>query len=136
MKKRIVAFVTITFLIFASLQVNMNTMPSAFSSGSVAGKEIWQIVNITNPMPYNTIVDINVSVTSRQGVHIACSANITAFFENSTGYATWWDWLNGNETVPYHWGEMDWIVSNGSLTSISYDKIQHWGDMYLSLIHI
>lgn len=131
MKKRIIAFVTITFLTFASLQVNMNIMPSAFSSESVAGKEIWKIVNITNPMPYNTIVDINVSVTSRQGVHIACSANITAFFENSTGYATWWDWLNGNETVPYHWGEMDWSVSNGSLTSISYDKIQHWGDMYL-----
>ena len=131
MKKRIVAFVTITFLIFASLQVNRNTMPSVLSSGSVTGREIWKIVNVTNPMPYNTIVDINVSVTSRQGVHIACSANITAFFENSTGYATWWDWLNGNETVPYHWGEMDWIVSNGSLTSISYDKIQHWGDMYL-----
>jgi len=130
MKNKIAASSVIILLVLGLLQITLNITPIVFGGESVVRKEIWKIVNVTNLMPYNTLVDINVSVTSREGVHIACSPDITRFFENPTGYVSWWDWLNGNSTVMYHWGDMDWVVSNGSLTSITYDEIQHWGEMY------
>jgi hypothetical protein len=131
MKNKMVAGLAILLLFTGLFQITLNIVPAVFSGESESRREVWRIVNVTNPMPYNTLVDINVSVSSRKGVHIACSPNITSFFENPAGYASYMDWLNGTSTLPYHWGEMDWVVSNGSLTSISYDTIQHWGEMYL-----
>jgi hypothetical protein len=135
MKNKIVVSLAIVLLVLGLFQITLNITPAVFSGESETRREIWKIVNVTNPMAYNTIVDINVTVSSLKGVHIACSTNITRYFENLTywqgqGYATYMDWLNGTSSLVYHWGEMDWSVSNGSLTSITYNEIQHWGEMY------
>jgi len=135
-KNKQVASMMIVLLILGVIQVTLNFAPLVLSEPSVARREVWQVVNVANTLPYNTIVDVNVTVNSRKGVNIACSTNVTKYFENvpywqGIGYPTYMDWLNGTSMAPHHWGEMDWSVSNGSLTNITYNDIQFWGDMYL-----
>jgi hypothetical protein len=135
MKNKQVAGIMIVLLVLGLIQITLNFAPLVFSDPGAVRKEFWQVVTISNTLPYNTIVDVNVTVNSRKGVNIACSTNVTRYFGDITywqgiGYATYWDWLNGTSMAPYHWGEMDWSVSNGSLTSITYNDIQFWGDMY------
>jgi len=131
MKNKIMVGLTVTLLVLGLFQITLNMSPAFVNAESQSYKEIWKIVNVTNSMPYNTIVDVNATLNSRKGVNIACSPNVTSYFENPAGYSSWWDWLNGTVSLPYHWGDMDWFVTNGSLTSITYDEIQHWGNMYM-----
>jgi len=137
MKNKIVGISMVLSLLMSVFVITFHMTPVTFADQTETQKEVWKIVNVTNPtVAYDRVADINITVTSSKGVHIACSTNITEYFENITywqglGYTGWRDWLNGTTTLPYHWGEMDWCVSNGSLTSITYDEIQHWGDMYL-----
>ena len=131
MKNKVVVSFAIVLLASTLFNITLNIAPvSVLGDPSPPAKEIWKIVSITNTMPFNTLVDINVTVSSRDGVNIACSPNITAYFENPSGYGSWSDWLFGTSTLPYHLGQMNWHVTNGSLTPISYDDIQHWGEMY------
>lgn len=118
-------------LVMGLFQITLNIAPVVFSGSSETRKEFWQVINVTNNVPYDNIVDINITVNSREGVYIAASTNITTYFNGSwPGYTSYMDWLNGTSSLQHHWGEMDWVVSNGSLTSITYDEIQHWGGMY------
>lgn len=135
MKNKMLGSLVTMLLVVGLFQFMLSITPVVVGDQSYIRREIWQVINITNPLPYSTLVDVNITVNSRDGVYVACSTNITKYFNQSEywqdlGYATYMDWLNGTSTLPYHWGEMDWVVSNGSLGSISYDAIQHWGEMY------
>ncbi len=134
MKNRIVASIVAVLLVLCSVQVTLNFAHVVLSEPDAGRREIWELVWINNTLPYNTVVDVNVSVNSRKGVNIACSNGTTAYFNNATAqtaYGNYSNWLNGTSTLTYHWGEMKWSVSNGSLTPIGYSDIQFWGDMYL-----
>jgi hypothetical protein len=136
MKNKLLTGIIVTLLLLCLVQATLNFAPFVSSEPISGRKEIWQNVTVTNTLPYNTVMDLNVTVNSRTGVNIACSNNVTDYFQNLTywqglGYMTYFDWLNATSTLTYHWGMMDWYVSNGSLTSISYSAIQFWGDMYL-----
>lgn len=135
MKSKIMTGMLIAFLVLGLTQVALNFTPIVFAEPGPAQREVWKLVNITNTLPYNTLVDLNVTVNSRNGVNIACSNGTTAYFENASywqglGYTTYEEWMNGTSTLVYHWGEMKWFVSNGSLTPITYNEIQFWGPMY------
>jgi hypothetical protein len=138
MKNRILAGIVAALLVLSMFQITLNITlaPAVFGSGSMAYKEIWQVVNVTNTHgSQNTSGNINIALNNRTGVNIAWSTDITKYFKNftywnATGYKTYKDWLNGTTTLPYHWGEMDWYVSEGSLTSITWDEIKYWWDMY------
>ena len=132
--KKIVANLAIVLLVIGLFQITLQVTPVVFSGQSVAYKEVWKLVEVNNTLPDLTFVDVNITVSSREGVNIACSTNITEYFENTTAqekYLGWMNWLNGTSEYPYNWGVMDWFVSHsGSLTSITFDQIQYWGAMY------
>ena len=135
MKNKMAVSLVIILLVLGLVHITPDFIPAVSSDQSGVRKEIWKMVNVTNPSVGNATVDLNVAVNSGYGVHIACSSNITAYFDDfatwqALGYTSWWDWLNGTSTLLYNWDKMDWFVSSGSLTGISYDDIQHWGDMY------
>jgi nitrous oxidase accessory protein NosD len=135
MKNKIVAGIVVLILVLGLMHVTLNFAPLVFSEPSSGRREVWRILDVSNTLPYNTLMNLNVTANSRKGVYIACSANVTTYFENLTywqglGYMTYMDWLNGTSTHIYHWDEMDWYVSNGSLTPITYSEIQFWGPMY------
>ena len=139
MRKEIASFllhkktvsILIVFLVLSLTHVTLNFMPTAFAEP--APKEVWKVLQINNTGYDPIYVDVNVTLNSRNGVYIAASNDTTTYFENeaslNTTYPTCMDWLNGNGG-PCHWGEMNWRVSSGSLASISYDAIQHWGSLY------
>jgi hypothetical protein len=124
-------------VLFLSLfGITFRMVPLAGSDPAESFKEVWETIEVYNPQATSTVADIAINVSSTYGVNIALSTSITEYFENETqwqgmGYDTYMKWLNGDETLAYHWGDMDWYVSDGSLTSITYDEIQHWGEMYL-----
>ena len=134
MKKKIAASSMLILLLVGIFGINLKITPVAFGtqSESSSRKEVWKLVNVTNPGPTNKSTNIVITVgPSREGVNIACSTDITEYFRNpEAGYTDWLDWLNGTTRSPYHWGEMDWCVSAGSLAEITYDEIQQWWDMY------
>lgn len=136
MKKEILVFSIVILLFLNLFGMTFDFIPLVSSSADESFKEVWKTIEVHNPQATSTVADINVNVSSRDGVNIALSTSITEYFENETewknmGYNTYMEWLNGKETLPYHWGDIDWYVSNGSLTNIAYDEIQHWGDLYL-----
>lgn len=137
MKSQIKAGIIVVLLVMGLLQITFNFAPAALSDPGVGRREVWQVVNVTNTLPYNTVMDLNVTVNQRNGVYIACSNNVTEYFSNydtiwgPQGYSSYMEWLNGTYLYVHHWGLMDWRVSNGSLGPISYSDIQFWGDMYL-----
>jgi len=133
----IVMFITVIGSLFlVSPKLTLSPTSVVFAGSSSSRKEVWVHVNVTNIHEnMTTSGDVEVVVSSREGVNIAWSTNITRYFENVTyweslGYTSYMDWLNGTSTLPYHWGEIDWKASEGSLTSISWDKIKYWWDMY------
>jgi len=136
MKNGLLAAIFTALLVSSMLHITLVITPAVFSSGSITYKENWQVVNVTNTHgTMNTSGNINIALNNRTGVNIAWSTNITEYFRNfaywnASGYKTYKDWLNGTATLPYHWGEMDWYVSDGSLTPISWDEIKYWWDMY------
>lgn len=135
MRRKMITVGVIVVLFLTLFVTRLEMMPAAFSGQNEEYKEVWKILNVTNPSSgWDRDVDVDVSVDPGKGVYLACSTNITRYFENSTAqmlYQGWMNWLNGTDGMPYHWGEMDWHVSNGSLTPITYDDIQHWGTMYM-----
>ena len=111
--------------------------PVVLASPNSTHREVWKIVEVANTHENMTTGgDVKVTVSSSSGVDVAWSTNITEYFRNiaywngTLGYKTYMEWLNGTSTLPYHWGEMDWYVSEGSLTSITWDEIKYWWDMY------
>mgnify|MGYP001059456457 CR=1 FL=1 len=136
MKNKIVASFIIGLLLLGLFQIIVNITPVVFSGESVTPREIWNILNVTNTHgSMSTSGDIKIAVNTRVGVNIAWSTNITTYFKNLDdlkllGYNTYMQWLNGTSTLPYHWGEMDWYASEGSLASITWDQIKYWWDMY------
>jgi hypothetical protein len=135
MKNKVVGSLAVILLVLSLFQITINITPIVFSGESTTRREIWQIVNVTNTHEsMTTMGDVKVAVGNRTGVNIAWSTNITKYYWNESGsilgYNTYMEWLNGTNTLPYHWGEMDWYVSEGSLTSITWDEIKYWWDMY------
>ena len=139
MRRKILAFV-----IFALILVGMHAItykvklmfPPVVSASSSVFREVWVNVSVTNTHAnMTTSGDIEVAVSSNEGLYMAWSTNITEYFDNiaywkSLGYDAYMEWLNGTSTLPYHWAEMDWYISAGSLTSITWDEIKYWWDMY------
>ena len=118
-------------------RVEFKVPPVVFANSSSTYKESWVDVSVTNTHEnMTTSGDIKMTVSSTEGVKIAWSTNITEYFKNiaywngTQGYKTYMEWLNGTGTLPYHWGDMDWYVSEGSLTSITWDEIKYWWNMY------
>jgi len=116
-------------------RVEFKVPPVVFASSTY--RESWVNVSVTNTHEnMTTSGDIKMTVSSTEGVKIAWSTNITEYFKNiaywngTQGYKTYMEWLNGTSTLPYHWGDMDWYVSEGSLTSITWDEIKYWWNMY------
>jgi hypothetical protein len=137
---KVIASIVSALLVLGLFHIIISSAPAAFGVPGSVRKEISKVVWINSTLPYNTVVDVNVTVNSRKGVNIACSNSTTLYFNNlaywqGLGYATYWDWLNGTITLPHHWNESTrssgWSVSNGSLAPIGYSDIQFWGDMYL-----
>jgi hypothetical protein len=133
MKNKIIASMLVFFLILGLAHVTLNLMPISFAEPDP--KEVWKVLRIDNVGSGSIVIDVTLTLNSRNGIYIACSNDTTTYFDDEIdwqglGYLTYMDWLNGTSTLPYHWGEMNWRVSSGSLAAISYDDIQHWGDLY------
>jgi hypothetical protein len=131
MRKKILVFLMLILILVGmygiTYRVELKVPLVVFASPSSAYREVWVNVSVTNTHEnMTTSGDIEVTVSSAEGVNIAWA---TMDWENQ-GYDTYMDWLNGTSTLPYHWGEMDWHVSEGSLTSITWDEIKYWWDMY------
>ncbi|MDH7564412.1 MAG: hypothetical protein QHH24_06010, partial [Candidatus Bathyarchaeota archaeon] len=81
--------------------------------------EQWYIVLLTNSETNPKFINVSISSSSAQGLHVAASTNITNYFGqltsagqsyvetkwNFTGYHTWKEWLNGttltrDEVIP------------------------------------
>lgn len=134
MRNKITVSILIVFLVLNLTHVTLNFMPTVSGEPDPAPKEVWKVLRIDNVGVGSIEIDVDITLNSRTGVYIASSNDTTTYFENETywisqGYPTYMDWLNGNGH-PYHWGEMNWRVSQDSLGPISYDDIQHWGDLY------
>ena len=134
MKNKIVVGIMITalFLALFGITFKIPIMPVVFSDPSVSRREVWKLLNVT--VPDTMDIDIDVTVTPGGGaVYIACSPNVTQYFEDDVAqaeYGDWMEWLN-RSTADHHWEGMDWYVSAGSLTTTTYDDIQQWGVMYM-----
>ncbi|HUV02100.1 MAG TPA: hypothetical protein VMW67_01405 [Desulfobacteria bacterium] len=77
----------------------------------------WKLIEITNPTDAPITGNFAITVSpSHEGVHLAGSDDMT-FFYNPEGQPDWWTWLN------VHWKDMDWFVSNGSLTPINFSDL-------------
>ncbi|MEM2703269.1 MAG: ABC transporter permease [Candidatus Bathyarchaeia archaeon] len=84
------------------------------------------------------IVD-NIEGLYVEDFHIAATINITDYFGlefnadkskaktywKNMGYENWWQWINGTSQLPFHWSEMCWVVSDGSLTVKNYTDISN-----------
>ena len=129
--KKIVDIILIAMLCLALFGITSRIVPVALSDQSMSRREVWKLLNIT--VLGTMDVDIDVTVNSKNGVYIACSPNVTQYFEDVAAqaeYDDWMEWLN-RSTADHHWEGMDWHVSDGSLTPITYDDIQQWGIMYM-----
>jgi len=136
LKREIIVYPILLLLLFNLFLTTFRMIPLARSDPDEFGKEIWKAIEVHNPQVTSTVADIDIDVSSKDGVNVALSTSITEYFENETGwqsmgYDNYMEWLDGTETLPYHWGHIDWYVSEGSLTSITYNEIQQWGEMYL-----
>lgn len=85
-----------------------------------------------NVYPITGPYEIKVTPTT-WGAEMAGTYDISLYWNpsvNKTVYPTWWSWLNGtkyaNVTYPHHWDLMNWWVTEGSLKSITYAKINGW----------
>ena len=95
----------------------------------------WFIILVNNGDPKNpkngslSLVVENIKGLYVEDLYVAATDDITEYFgtafstSKSTawnwkekGYNNWWEWLNGTSELDYHWDEMRWIVSDGSLT--------------------
>jgi len=142
LRKEILVFFALALILvsmFASIHMVALPIitPVVLASPNSNHREVWEIIEVANTHENMTTGgDVKVTVSSSYGVDVAWSTNITEYFRNiaywngTPGYKTCMEWLNGTSTLPYHWGDMDWYVSEGSLTSITWDEIKYWWDMY------
>jgi len=138
-RKEILAFFVLALILVSMVAtIHMVALPIVvLASPNSNRREVWKIVEVANTHEnITTGGDVKVTVSSSYGVDVSWSTNITEYFRNiaywngTLGYRTYVEWLNGTSTLPYHWGDMDWYVSEGSLTSITWDEIKYWWDMY------
>ncbi len=105
-------------------------------------EEQWFIILLNNgeKNPKNgslTLLVDNIKGLYVEDLYIAATADITDYFgtefsiEKSRaktywkgeGYENWWEWINGTSELPFHWSEMHWIISDGSLKLRNYTDI-------------
>lgn len=98
-------------------------------------EEQWYIILLTNSGSSQKNGSISLTADNLAGLYvedlyIAATTNITSYFGTSVstsgskawewkrdwGYNSLWEWLNGTAELPLHWDEMQWVVSDGSLT--------------------
>ncbi|MEM2780425.1 MAG: ABC transporter permease [Candidatus Bathyarchaeia archaeon] len=98
-------------------------------------EEQWYILLVSNTGSSQKNGSISIVIDNLVGLYvedlyIAATTNITRYFGTSLstsmsdawkwkrdwGYNNLWEWLNGTSELPPHWDEMQWVVSNGSLT--------------------
>jgi PDZ domain-containing secreted protein len=77
MKSKIAVSIVIALLLLGLMQVTIYFTPVVFSDPGAGRKEIWRVVSVENTQVFDTSTDINVTVSSRNGVYVACSTNIT-----------------------------------------------------------
>lgn len=94
----------------------------------------WFIILISNGDKKNpkngslSLVVDNIRGLYVEDLHVAATMDITNYFGTAfstaksaahdwknKGYSNWWEWLNGTSNLPYHWDEMRWVISDGSL---------------------
>jgi ABC-type dipeptide/oligopeptide/nickel transport system permease subunit len=92
-------------------------------------EEQWYIIRFDNQGKTAKNSSVSILTNTARGLYIAASTGITSYFGPShtasespayklkdLGYNNWKEWLNGTGTLPDHWGNMSWTVSEGSLT--------------------
>ncbi|MEM2991497.1 MAG: hypothetical protein QXQ02_10000, partial [Halobacteria archaeon] len=98
-------------------------------------EEQWYIILVSNSGSSQKNGSICLTADNLVGLYvedlyIAATSNITSYFGTSLstsgskawewkrdwGYNSLLEWLNGTAELPQHWDEMQWVVSEGSLT--------------------
>lgn len=98
-------------------------------------EEQWYIILVSNSGSSQKNGSICLTADNLVGLYvedlyIAATSNITSYFGTSLstsgskawewkrdwGYNSLLEWLNGTAELPRHWDEMQWVVSEGSLT--------------------
>lgn len=122
----------------ARLMGNINLLVNGTGVPLKSPTEEWYLIQVASPKEkgaYKTATgNLSIKVDKTDGIFVAAS-NITFrdwMNENPrtnpppVGYEAqnWWDWLNGTNTTPSHWDEMNWIVSEGSLVNKTYAEVR------------
>lgn len=92
-------------------------------------EEQWFIIRLDNSGKEPKSGSVSIVADNTKGLYLAASTNITQYFGSAStpsksaahewkklGYNSWWEWLNGTSELPSHWNEMQWVVSEGSIT--------------------
>jgi len=104
--------------------------------------EQWYLIKVENTNKTSPkLVTLSITSSSRQGIYVAVTTDVTKYFgtnkeagparaEGGTpyywrqqGYHNFTEWINGTDTLPYHWSDMNWSMSEGSLTNLTYDQM-------------
>jgi len=107
-------------------------------------KEQWLLIQVRNNQNGPRNISLSLVTNSQSGLYIAATADVTKYFgtENmagmadereplywkNLGYRNWQEWLNGTDTLPHHWNNMSWLVSEGSITTKTYDEMSNSTD--------
>jgi len=91
-------------------------------------EEQWYIIQIKGGATKASTGNLTLSLSSTSDIHIAATSDITEYFKNNQtywgqGYLNWKEWLNGTDLLPGHWGDMNWVVSEGSLINRTYSEL-------------
>lgn len=109
---------------------NVNVLVNGSSISEEFPVERWFVIMISTRFTrgsYQQVVgDISLGADNTTGLFVAAS-NITVrdwlIDTSSPNPKNWWDWLNGTTTSRPNWDAIPWIVSEGSLTNMTYGEI-------------
>jgi ABC-type dipeptide/oligopeptide/nickel transport system permease subunit len=95
---------------------------------TIRPEEQWYIIQIKGGAKEDSVGDLEFFASSNSGLYIAATTDITEYFRNNQtcwnqGYRSWKEWLNGTDSLPGHWDQMNWVVSEGSLANRTYDEL-------------
>ncbi|MDH7476920.1 MAG: ABC transporter permease [Candidatus Bathyarchaeota archaeon] len=121
---------------------NIELLANGSKRVDITPEEQWYIILASNSgkSPKNGSISISVDNLASlyvEDLYIAATTNITSYFGTSLsssksdawkwkkdwGYNNLWEWLNGTSELPPHWDELQWTVSDGSLTVKNYTDI-------------
>lgn len=105
-------------------------------------KEQWYLIKVENTnKTHPQLVTLSITSSSRQGIYVAVTTDVTKYFGTDKeagiaraaggtpyywtqqGYHNFTEWINGTETLPHHWNDLDWSTSEGSLTNLTYNQL-------------